>query len=271
MIMSSRGNDMSEAAPAKMIRLKTSEPLVVDVVKGRSRTLVVSLAGVGQERDLAPPAEFFGSATQFGENHAIFVSDINRSWLNHPGIADRLVNLIRVYQRQNDIDNTVLLGNSMGAFSAIVLADLIRVNTVIAFTPQFSACPERMPQETRWSMFREAVTDWRFANVGDMAQEDTGYYIFHGDAPSEKMHWDQFPIRDNVNHYILQGAGHNVARLLQRRGKLKAIIYAAIHRKTRVVRKNLERAVVDDPVEICQREEYPTIGVQALAAESQVA
>ena len=79
MIMSSRGNDMSEAAPAKMIRLKTSEPLVVDVVKGRSRTLVVSLAGVGQERDLAPPAEFFGSATQFGENHAIFVSDIKRA------------------------------------------------------------------------------------------------------------------------------------------------------------------------------------------------
>lgn len=262
---------MSEAAPAKLIRLKTTEPLVVEVVKGRSSTLVVSFAGVGQERGVTPPAEFYGSATQFGESHAIFVSDNKRSWLNYPGIADRLVNLIKVYQRQNKIDNIVLLGNSMGAFSAIVLADLMHVDTVIAFTPQFSARQELVPQETRWSYWRNAVTDWRFASVGEMAQDRTAYYVFHGDAPNEKIHWDHFPTRDNVNHYILQGAGHNVARLLQRKGKLKQIIYAAMHGKTRVVRKNLERAVIDEPIEICQREEYPTYGLADPVETSKVA
>ena len=262
---------MSEEAPAKLIRLKTPEPLVVDVVKGRSRTLVVSLAGVGQERNVPPPAEFYGSATQMGENHAIFVSDAERSWMNYPGIADRLVNLIKVYQRQNDIDHTVLLGNSMGAFAAIVLADLIAVDTVIAFTPQYSIHPELVPEETRWTPFREAIRDWRFDSVGDMAGEQTVYYLFHGDAPSERMHWEQLPTGDHINHYILQGGGHNVARLLQRRGKLKQIVYAAIHGKTRVVRKNLERAVVDDAVEICQREECPTVDAEAAVAQSKVA
>ena len=262
---------MSEEAPAKLIRLKTPEPLVVDIVRGRSKTLVVSFAGVGQERDVAPPAEFYGSATQMGENHTIFVSDAQRSWMNYPGMADRLIKLIKVYQRQNDIDHTVLLGNSMGAFAAIVLADLIKVDTVIAFTPQFSAHPDRVPHETRWSQFRHAITDWRFPDVGEMAQEETAYYIFHGDAPSEVMHWEQFPMGDHINHYILQGGGHNVARLLQRRGKLKQIVYAAIHGKTRVVRKNLERAVVEDEVEICQREEYPTVGQGEIGETSKVA
>ena len=251
---------MSEDAPDKLIRLKTPAPLVVDVVKGRSRTLVVSFAGVGQERDIAPPAEFFGSATQMGENHAIFISDADRSWMNTAGMADRLVNLIKVYQRQNDIDHTVLLGNSMGAFAAIVLADLIKVDAVIAFTPQFSAHPDLVPDETRWTPFRNAIKDWRFPDVGKMAQEGTAYYLFHGDAPSEVMHWEKFPMGDHISHYILQGGGHNVARLLQRRGKLRQIVHAAIHGKTRVVRKTLERAVVEDDVVICQREEYPTVG-----------
>ena len=93
-------------------------PLRIRRIAGRSRTLVVSCSDLGRKPKEPPPPQFFGMATQGGENHVLFISDESRSWLNAPGMAERIVATIEETAREIGAGHIVGLGNSMGATMA---------------------------------------------------------------------------------------------------------------------------------------------------------
>jgi len=243
--------DFTEPAP-----VEAGAGLVAHVLPGRSARLVVALAGVGSARGGVPPIEFLGTASDWGENHALFVSDPARSWLNGPGVASAMVALIEEYRARHGIEELVLLGNSMGGFSALVLADLMPVDTVIAFSPQFSMHRDLVPEETRWQFHAERIGQWPHRDVGSLAQAGTRYYIFHGGAPCEARHWRRFPAHAGLNHLILHGQGHNVAPVMRKRRVLDQVVRLAMENRPWVLYRRLRRSTFGRRFPPFRREDY---------------
>ena len=231
-------------------------PLSVQYLAGRGTRLVVSFAGVGKSRKQTPPREFVGSASGGGENHVLFISDQSRSWMNGPGVADAILRPVTSYCEANGITEVVALGNSMGGFSAIVLADLMPIRTVIALSPQFSVHPDLVPEENRWGYHRQRIDHWTFRDVGALDQSRTQYFIFHGDAHQEAVHWARFPDHSQLHHFIVLGEGHRLAFALRKRKVLRRIVKAMIAGKSRRVRLALQRGSVDPQLGALRRRDY---------------
>ncbi len=236
--------------------VRSNGPLHVHVLKGRSNRLIVSLAGVGNRRNCVPSMEFIAVASNAGENHALFISDRSRSWMNGRGVASTMVRLVEDYRSRNDVSEVIALGNSMGGFSAIRLADLTAVDTVIAFAPQFSVDPALVPEEHQWMFFRKQIDRWPHRHVGDLSQQGTCYFLFHGDDPAETIHWSRFPWNRRLNHFIFTDEGHNIARKLRKRGLLQPVVNTAVEKRPRRVRKLLERKLFDRQLTVFRREAY---------------
>lgn len=253
-------------------RIRSDDQLVVHALQGRSERLVISFAGVGSDRNQTPPREFYRAASEEGENNVLFVSDRTRSWLNGPGIAEAIVALIEGFRAARSITEVVALGNSMGGFAAIRLAELTQVDTVIALSPQFSANPETVPEETRWKLYRNRITDWPHPTVGALDREETMYFLFHGDAPEEAAHWSRFPWHGGLHHFIFAGQDHNVARQMKSAHVFKPVIQAAMQRKPRRVRKLLERGFDGAERGVYRREAYAeAFGAEAAGLQDRLA
>ncbi|MCP3970417.1 MAG: alpha/beta hydrolase [Rhodobacteraceae bacterium] len=245
--------------------------LAVHSLGGTGRRLVVSLAGDGGRPGAIPPIEFIGSASCGGENHVLFISDPRRSWLNGPGVAEGIVKTIERYRARHDIEDLVLLGNSMAGFAALRLTEMMPVDTVIAFAPQFSVHPDLVPEETRWRPYVNRIQNWVYPDVGDLKQEDTNYYLFHGDDPEEARHWLRFPWHRGLSHFIFCGMGHRVAKIFQKRRLLAQVLQSAMDGRPRVVRRALQRSPFGRRFESHRREEYhrrfPELRLEALAQQ----
>jgi len=254
------GSDQHGKAPAhdfvEPVPVEAPEPLVVHLLPGTGTRLVVSLAGVGRVRNATPPPEFLGTASGAGENHVLFISDISRSWLNGPEVAENIVALIEGYRAEHGIDEVVLMGNSMGGFAALMLAQLTEVDTVIALAPQFSMNPDLVPEETRWRHWMLQIAEWRFPAVAGLERDRTRYFIFHGSHPAEARHWLRFPWHRGLNHFVFHGLGHDLAARMRKRRLLGRVIDACIAGKSRQVRLALERSFLGRRFEVSRREAY---------------
>lgn len=212
-------------------------PLKIRYVQGSSPTLVISFAGIGGVRNQEPPVEFFKVASNGGANHVLFVSDIQRSWLNAPGMAEKIVETIEHVKNNISARRIVTLGNSMGGFAALQIARLVHVDTVAAFSPQYSVDPEIVPDEVRWVYFRRNIANYRFRTMDRLPAAPTGVYIFQGGTPPEKYHWQRFPFADNTDQYIFPDIGHNLAHRLKQRGALQPVVSNIIAGRRRRVRQ----------------------------------
>lgn len=216
-------------------------PLRIRFASGASRRLVVSLAGVGQQRHVEPPAEFFRLAGADGTNPVLFISDDSRSWLNADGMADAIVAAIRAAAARVDATHIVAIGNSMGATMALHLARLTPIDTVIAFVPQFSADPSVVPDEARWLFYRRKIAAFPFQSV-TVWPDETKVFVLHGTTPDEMYHATRFPKpHRNVQHFVLPGHDHTLARALHDQGVLSDLVAAMMDGKMWRVRRMLER------------------------------
>ncbi len=238
------------------VPVEAPEPLVVHALPGTGTRLVVALAGVGRQRNMVPPPEFLGTASGAGANHVLFVSDFSRSWLNGPRMAEHIIALIEDYRVEHGIDEVVLLGNSMGGFAALMLAEMMPVDTVIALSPQFSMKPDLVPEETRWRFWQQQIAEWRFPCVEGLQRKQTQYFIFHGSQPVEARHWLRFPWRRGLNHFVFEGIGHDLAARMRKRYLLARVINAAIAGKSRQVRVAMERSFLGRRFEVSRREVF---------------
>ena len=103
------------------------------------KKLLVSFGGIRQGLGV-PVFEFFNSISDIPCDK-IFLRDFNQAWYQN-GVDPRLNNVdklschINHIIRQNKYDKICFLGNSMGAYAAILFGCKINVDVVISFAPQ---------------------------------------------------------------------------------------------------------------------------------------
>lgn len=225
-----------------LTELAAEPPLVLSYLPGQGDTLVVSLSGVGNARAEQPPCEFFKLASQEGTNHVLFVSDASRSWLNGAGLASAIVTAIEDTADRINATRIVALGNSMGGTMALLLAKLTRIDVAISVVPQFSVHPDRVPEETRWRVFRKRITDWPFEAVERLPTDHTQIIILHGGTHDERVHLDRYPRDRRAKHFVFPQMDHRLAFRLHRDRKLAPIVEHAIAGNPWKLRRAVERA-----------------------------
>ncbi|MGD9916435.1 MAG: hypothetical protein AB7U46_00315 [Paenirhodobacter sp.] len=217
-------------------------PLHLSFSPGRSKRLVISLAGVGTNRRQVPPVEFARIAHWNGENNVLYVSDESRSWMNGPGIADFVVEAAKATAQEIGAEEICAIGNSMGGTAALILAALMPIDHVVAIAPQFSVKPGVVPEEDRWMYFRKRITDWPFPEVPDLRDTDSEVTILHGGSDDELAHARRFPDDAGYWHYIFPRHGHTLARGLHEAGLLAPIVTMSILGRTLRARRAVRAA-----------------------------
>ena len=186
---------------------------------------MISFASIGHDPVQVPSPEFVGSATAGGRS-ALFLSDESRSWCNAPGFAEVLAAAVSRMQAQRPNGRILLIGQSMGAFAALVAATLIPADAVLAIGPQYSVDPALLPAENRWQEWTRRISRFR----PQVAPLPAGPRItlMHGMA-DDLTQALAFPMRKSVDHILFPGLTHSaLAPHLKARGCLDGLIDAAV-------------------------------------------
>ena len=123
------------------------------------------------------------------------------------------------------------IGNSMGAFNAIISTHYIPTDVCIAFVPQYSVDPSVVPWEKRWAEYTSEIKRFRFDRADEYMNSATNYFIFTGGEGADKRHAKLFPVMDNIFHCSFSGISHNVAQELKKIGVLDRVVQSCFDRK----------------------------------------
>lgn len=199
-------------------------PLHLDYLPGRSGLLVLAFTGVGGRTETVPTPEAIRLTGWDGENHVLFIGDASRSWMNAPGFVEKLSAAVDELVEKIRPTRIVAFGNSMGGSSAMIWASLHKVDAVLAIVPQHTVNPELLPEERRWRHFRQNIATWRYPAVPDISGRGIEVMILHGGDSGEFRHARRFVRGRGVDHYILPGYGHSVARSMKSTGHLAPLM-----------------------------------------------
>ena len=211
-------------------RICAEGPITVDFCDGAGGDLVIAFASVGHDPTRAPAPEFIATATGRGTaaapRRALFVSDASRSWGNAPEFAPALIAALERVTARAPVAQIATLGLSMGAYCALVAAQILPVDVVLAFSPQASVRPGAVPGETRWARWTEALPPLIWPEAPLPARGHA--YLFHG-AADDLPHARHFPRAPGTDQLIFPGRGHSgLVPHLKARGALAGLLQAAL-------------------------------------------
>jgi len=215
---------------------------------GKGDRLVVSFSGIGPDPETPPGYEFANTATGGGKDTVLFIADPNRTWLNAPGLIERIAGLVEDHARRIGAGRICALGHSMGGYAACVMAGFMRVDVAVALSPQVSVHPEIAGDDPRWPEHRDKLTAFRIRHLADHLPGTTQVYAVFGRHPREAPQRDRFPQGPNIHGYVLPRTHHNTAQRMKRAGVLDAAVQAAFDGRAFRVRRLLRRTLGARPM-----------------------
>jgi hypothetical protein len=206
-----------------MQRVWDSAPFEVDYQHGPADQLVIAFSSVGHDPDRPPLAEFVRA---LAGRRALFFKDAARSWANDPGFEPALLGAYGAACQAGPVARVMTLGLSMGAFSALVAAQVLPVDVVLAFGPQYSIAPGVVAGENRWAKWTARLTAprWKVAPLPSKSWA----CLFHGGL-DDLPHALRFDPQPGVDQVIFDGLGHSdLMAHLKAKGVLEGLIKAAL-------------------------------------------
>lgn len=212
--------------PLSFERLWNSPPWSVDFLDGAGGDLVIAFSSVGHDPARPPSPEFVATATANGRRRALFVTDASRSWANDPGFESALTGGLETVSARRPVSRIAAIGLSMGGFSALAAAQVLPVDVVLAFGPQWSVAPGVVPGEGRWARWTAGLPPLR-RPVAPLP--DRGWIcLFHG-AADDLPQALPFPCRPGLDHLLFPGLDHSgLVPHLKARGALAGLTEAAL-------------------------------------------
>lgn len=210
-------------------RLWDRAPFAVDLVDGPGADLVIAFASIGHDPTRPPSPEFVATATGRGAagpaRRALFVMDAARSWANDPGFGPALQEAVAIVARRRPLGRVLALGQSMGAFAALVAAQVIPLDAVLAFGPQWSVAPGF--GETRWAEWTNRLPPLSWPTA-PLPPAGCHAYLFHGllDDTAQAM---AFPVHSGTDQLLFPDLSHSgLVPHLKAQGGLQGLTDAAL-------------------------------------------
>ena len=171
--------------------------------------------------------EFARSASDNRNRHCLFVTDLNQHWFQSPTITEQLPKIVAAYVAKHGITDAMTLGVSMGGYGAVSFAKDVNADRVLALAPQYACDPDVFPQDERWLDARQSVPLFSRPDLCTSFDETIEYVILHGrDGDADCLHWESFPQGDNIHHYLINDAKHDVIDPLRSIGGLYELVDA---------------------------------------------
>ena len=227
------------SAPAPYL---VDPPLHLDYLPGRSGLLVLAFSGVGDRNELVPTPEATRLTGWDGENHVLFIGDASRSWMNAPGLAEKLCVAVDALIERIKPERIVAFGNSMGGSAALIFASLRKLDAVLAIVPQYSVKRDLVPEEKRWMHFREHITEWPHPAVPPLSSGRGDIMVLHGGEDREIIHARRFSFGPTVDHYVVPQYGHALALCLKNTRALRPLMTQVLTGNMPEARKVVEAA-----------------------------
>ncbi len=106
----------------------------------------------------------------------------------------------------------ITYGSSMGGYAAFRFSGLLQAARVIAFSPQYSVDPRRVPWETRWRKLGASLT-MLWDDLPPAA--DAQVLVFYDSLSRDRRHARLMARERRVHHVRLPDSGHPCIALLQ--------------------------------------------------------
>ena len=221
-------------------RLSDPEAPVAVSPSEQGAPLLVAFGGIAGKVGILP-FEFF-NLTKHIEANKIYVRDLQQVWYQRglPGVATDIEGIAAfLADRMEEVSpsRTVLVGNSMGGFAAIVIGILLDVDRILAFAPQTFAdrmhrllyhdrrWPEQMREvhRTRGTRYLDAKPLLR--RLRPSCEAD----IFYSrDDRLDRAHAERLSFSSNFRTHALGEGGHSVIKHLRSSGELTRIVCDAL-------------------------------------------
>jgi pimeloyl-ACP methyl ester carboxylesterase len=204
----------------------TDDAVEITYTAGETDSAVVVFTGIGFGMGGLQIPEFRRTLSAGMAHHVYFVIERSRHWYNDT--LDRIVDALNASIAQTRVTT---LGNSMGAFGAIVFARRLRgCVRAVAYAPQSAMDPAIVPWDTRFIALTNTVAQWNGLDATREIAPGVEYFLVFGDGdPRDTRHAARFNPAANVSIYLIGGIGHHVAARLADRGLLKGITAALVN------------------------------------------
>ncbi len=209
---------------------------------GASDRLVVCFSGIGPDPEVLPGYEFAATAAGGGRDSVLYIADPKRSWLNAPGLIERMVDQIEGYAARIGAARICTLGHSMGGYAALVLPGFTRVDVALALSPQVSVHPQVAGDDPRWMQHRAKIAAHRLRHIEDHLSPATQYFAIYGMHKREAPQRDRFPRARNIELLRMPKTHHNTAQRLKAKRLLDAVVQAAFDGRVFRVRRLIRRS-----------------------------
>ena len=226
-------------------KLKEKAEAIAEDFSSDSRVLLVAFGGFAGGMGI-PPFEFFRIASEL-QARRVFVRDLHqaayhRSLPKMPGGIDGIVGYLEQVVAEHGIGRTVIAGNSLGGYAALLVGGLIGAAKVVAFSPYTFIGPiaRLLNGDARVARvaFRAALSRSASRQYFDLAKvyaarenlpECEIYYCDQGvQGRLDALHatrMDRFP---GVRLHVRNEGGHDLVKHLRDSGELADILRAAM-------------------------------------------
>jgi pimeloyl-ACP methyl ester carboxylesterase len=206
-----------------------------------SNVLLVTMGGYAGGIGI-PPFEFKRMTSGLGVN-TVFVRDVTQSWYHGrlkgagrglAGAAGTLRRLVREY----GASRTVVIGNSMGGYAALIVGSMIGAQQVVAFSPITFIGPIARARhgDSRWR--REVLRAYLYSLMGGhfydvvpsiRAAVGTSYDVHYSTADDlDRAHAERLSGLPRVTLHHYDRGGHELVKCLRDEGVLADLLETTI-------------------------------------------
>lgn len=228
--------DAADIAPRWLADLRRSahrkgwylsdDSFAVQFTRRSDRVLVVSFDNLSGVTDPSLARQTWGYdfyAAQ-GWSH-MGVMAFEKNWYRDDALFDVMEAQQPLFAR---FDRVVMTGTSMGGYAATAFADLAPGCTVLAYSPQATLDPQRVPWEDRFAGGRRCDWTGRYAHAPDHCRRAEAVHILHDPYFAPDGRHAALYDGPNVQHLNLWYAAHKSAVFLRRADLLKPIMQEAV-------------------------------------------
>ncbi len=225
--------------------LREKNEAVTTDLSSESEVLLVAFGGFAGGMGI-PPFEFLRMASGL-EAKRVFVRDLNQAAYHRdlpgmPGGIDGIVRYLKRVISEHDIRRTVIAGNSLGGYAALLVGSLLGAYKVLAFSPYTFIGPVVRLRNGDTRVARVAIrallsrsARWRYFDLagvyasGENPRECEIYYCDRGtQGRLDGLHAARMARFPGVHLHIRNEGGHDLVRQLRDVGELSDILRTAM-------------------------------------------
>ncbi|MFY0659478.1 MAG: hypothetical protein JXR15_03225 [Shimia sp.] len=195
------------------IELVETSAVRLAALPGRSDTAVILLRSFNPKVHTNPKVSYPLAEYVWadGQRHVLVVQDLLWGWLSAPGAKSLLLEGIKAYFESNNISRVFAVGNSAGGSILMDLCGDVKIDALLAISPQIDLGPAYRAFDRRQSDWSDWLDDTaQLPNPWRAFESDTHLTVLHGLRGADAAHAAICPTTPRLQHLLFPDMEHDL-------------------------------------------------------------